>query len=194
MIIFNKINKKYIILILIILILTILYMNYHNKINNNKISDMYYNLNISIKNKNHELTTFYSKEIIKNFKNTVQYDLSCIILSKEYIKKNKKKEAKKYLKLIINNNKTNLYDIANIKLIKIIIDEKKYEKALLLIKKHKDITYKDIYKELKGDVLIKLNMKQKAEKAYKNAYKLSKNKDYKNNILKLKILNSREST
>ena len=59
MIIFNKINKKYIILILIILILTILYMNYHNKINNNKISDMYYNLNISIKNKNHELTTFY---------------------------------------------------------------------------------------------------------------------------------------
>ncbi len=169
-------------------------MNYHNKINNNKISDMYYNLNISIKNKNHELTTFYSKEIIKNFKNTVQYDLSCIILSKEYIKKKKKKEAKKYLKLIINNNKTNLYDIANIKLIKIIIDEKKYEKALLLIKKHKDITYKDIYKELKGDVLIKLNMKQKAEKAYKNAYKLSKNKDYKNNILKLKILNSREST
>lgn len=181
--------KKYTIITSIILVIIstiIIYINYHNKIQKDNISNIYYNLIIAIQKKEKKSINFYSNEIIKNHKNSIQYDLSCLIQAKKNIKENNLNNAKKYLKLIIENYNSNLYDIANIRIIKILIEKKKYKKALLLIKKKKNIIYKPFYKELKGDIFLKINKKKDATEVYRKSYNMNKN-----NILKYKMLSNK---
>ena len=68
----------------------LIYNNYNNKTKNKQLLETYYNLTNSFKNKEKNAINFYSNNILNKYKNTIQYDLCCLILAKENIKNNNK--------------------------------------------------------------------------------------------------------
>ena len=104
------------------------------------------------------------------------------------------KKSKKYLKIILNNKKSSFYDIANIKLIEILVKEKKYKKSIIKINKiKKNNKYKFLYEELKGDLYNSKHKNYKAKQHYLKSIKLIEKYDNKSKKrIKFKIINIRE--
>jgi len=186
-----NLNLKFIISIFFIISFLFLlyeYKKHHDKNTLLEMSDNYYNLIKSMEYNDITSTKLYALKLYQN-KETIYYDISCLFLSKVYIKKQKYKKAKYYLKNILRKKNPHFYDIANIRLINILIYEKKYNKALNKLNKYNcNNPYNCIHEELKGDIYYILNDEIKTNIAYMKAIKNTKNPNHKY-YLELKLKN-----
>lgn len=187
--------KKKIILITIFFILnTMLFISLYKYYSNKNMQETlkiesyyYYNSIKSIEKNDIKSAKLNSKYTIQKNTHSIYFNLSCLLLAKMYFDTGKYVKSKNYLQLIINNKKSKFLNLANIKIIEILIFEKQYVNALSKINL---ITNKNpyicVYENLKGDIYTKIKKKNLARIAYLKTLSKAKNNKYKH-IIKLKL-------
>lgn len=131
-------------------------------------------------------------ELQNKFPKTEYAVLSSLVVAKIAMKEKKIDKAEKFLNWVISNNKVDLglSTLAQLDLVYLYIDEKKYDKALDLIKQKHDASFDVLFYQAKGDLYIVSGNMDKAKAAYNDAIsKAGKDDTYTQAIqIKLDIL------
>ena len=119
------------------------------------------------------------------FKDTPYASLSALIVAKQQIAAGQVEKAQQqYLWVIENAKQTELKYLAKVRLSRLLLTNKQYDKALDLLNETYPESFKAMVMELKGDVLFTQGNKVQAKKAYLEALSASKTS---NRWLQLKI-------
>lgn len=96
--------------------------------------------------------------------------------------------AKKQLEWVIAHaSESGLQDTARLKLSSILLDEKKYDEAMILLNATHPEAFTGLYADLKGDVLAAQGKTEEARSAYKQALVGMESKSSYRNLIQLKL-------
>ncbi len=96
--------------------------------------------------------------------------------------------AKTQLQWVIDHAKEDgLKDVARLRLAAVLLDEKKYDDALMLLKAGHAASFDGLYADLRGDVLSAQGKKDEARSAYNLAYEKIDAKSMYRNLIEMKL-------
>ena len=194
MIDFTKINlfnfKKnifYVLLVISIIILIKNYQSYHNEVKEKKSIYIYEQMLSAYKKKDFITVLYLADKIEVYYKKTTYSNIVKLFLAKHAFSKQKYKKTKRYLKnMKYNKCSDHLLNIINERLVKIYIEQKKWKKALVLLKYYDKNNNISILQEIKGDIYIKINELERAKISYVKSLSITSNSED-CNFLKMKI-------
>lgn len=166
-------NLKSIILGIVILCLGVGGYTYYRHQQENKelaASNTYEDLLTALRKKDKDKATELATQLIANHPKTTYGALAALIEARIAIDDRKLDDAAKHLKWVMNENKTFLKYIAAARLARVLAEQKKYDEALAVLNiELKDPSFKTLIEEVKGDIYLMKNEKEKAKIAYQKA-------------------------
>lgn len=150
-------------------------------------SNQYESLLAAVSNQNPVNIEAYSNNLIKNYNGTIYATVAHLILAKLYITQNQYAKAEDNLKFILASKTINTFkELARIRLARLYLENKAYERALTTLKTVDDAAYKGIVLEIQGDIYSAMSKEQEAKFAYNEATKLQKAQGLSNLFLEFK--------
>jgi len=130
----------------------------------------------------------YSKILIKEYPKTVYADAAELVLAKHWVSQEKWDAARKVLEHVaFHATMPALQQVARIRLARILIEEKEFDKALGYLNDMNSSVYKPLIDELKGDVYAATGRDQEANVLYREALDETKTQGVGNLFLDMKI-------
>lgn len=112
----------------------------------------------------------YSKTLIKDYPKTVYADAAELVLATHWVSLDKWNEAINVLEHVsLHATMPALQQVARIRLARILIEQKKFDKALGYLDQMDSSIYKPLLDELKGDVYVATGRYQEADVLYSEA-------------------------
>ncbi len=112
-----------------------------------------------------------AKEILANYSNTTYASLAALALAKSSVEQNNGAEAQKYLQIAIEKAQfDDVKWIAVERLARVLAEQKKFTEAETLLENTKiKSSYVPLFEEVKGDLYLMQNEREKARLAYQKA-------------------------
>lgn len=164
-------NKITIMLSIILLIVAgFKYWNWHEDKINQQASNTYEQLMVAFSNQDNKAIRAYANQLTKEYGNTVYADVARLTLAKLYATRGKYQQSQDQLSVVAKNSKVlSLKQIAKIRMVRLLVAEKSYDKALSELSQVDDVTYMPVINELKGDIYVAKGLYQEAFVAYRQA-------------------------
>jgi predicted negative regulator of RcsB-dependent stress response len=166
-------NLKSIILGIVILCLGVGSYTYYCHHQENKelaASNSYEDLLNALRKKDKDKAAELATQLIANHPKTTYGALAALIEARIAIDERKLDEAVTHFKWVMNENRTFLQYIAAARLGRVLAEQKKYDEALAVLNmESKDASFKTLIEEIKGDIYLMKNEKDKAKTAYQIA-------------------------
>lgn len=139
---------------------------------------------------NEDTTLKKAKDLIASYSNTPYAQIAAMMLARNAVLQKDYPEAVTQLTWVIDHSHTrSIKQIARIRIARIYITEKKAERALDLLKKIEDTSFKGLIDEVRGDAYYSLNDPSSARKAYALALQEIPNAEVTRPILQMKYDN-----
>lgn len=111
----------------------------------------------------------FATHLLKDYSSTPYATLAAFILARNSIEKGDLKAGLNELQWVIgNSDNTSFRQIARIRAARILLAQKEYAKAMLLLKKQENDVFDGVVQEVRGDILLAMGRKQEALKMYEN--------------------------
>lgn len=163
------------------------YWHVHQEKIKNQASGTYEQLMGAVSNHDAKSIQAYSNQLVSNFKHTVYADAAHLILAKLFIDEAKYQEAQKELEQVVTKSKViSLKQVAKIRLARLLIMQKFYDKALQELSTLDDTAYSAVVDEIKGDIYLAMGRTKDANEAYKKANETIREKGVANSFLEMK--------
>lgn len=129
------------------------YWFWHQEKINQQASNTYEHLMIAFSNQDNKSVRAFANQLIKEHGKTVYSDAARLTLAKLYVTNSKIKQAEEHLSYVSNHsNVTALKQIAKIRLARLLVSEKQFDKALNELNTVVDTAYISSINEIKGDI------------------------------------------
>lgn len=128
------------------------------------------------------------KTLTEKYSGTSYASRAALILAKAELDSGNSDAAKKQLYWVIKEAKEqDLQDLARLRLVNILIDEKNYSEALSLLEEKHNESLDPLYLSLKGDILISTGKPEEAKNIYQSAFDKTDSKHQYRTYLQLKL-------
>jgi len=120
----------------------------------------------------HENVAKISQQLTENYSSTAYADLAKLFYAKDLVQQEKLDDAKTALQALMATGDNELKNLARIRLVRLLLATKEYEKGLQVIAEADASTsdgFSGIYDELTGDLYVALGRLAEARTAYKSA-------------------------
>jgi predicted negative regulator of RcsB-dependent stress response len=108
--------------------------------------------------------------LLENFPRTMYASMGALSAARFYFDRNDLKSAKAQLQWVLEHGRTDdMRDLARLRLVNVLLDEKAYDEALKLLDEPHAAAYDAEYAAAKGDVLVAKNQPAEAKAAYRLA-------------------------
>lgn len=146
------------------------YWHWHSEKMTWQASDSYERLMAASSRSDDQAIEAYSKALIKEYPKTVYADAAELLLAKHWVSQEKWVAAQKALEHVaFHATMPALQQVARIRLARILIEEKAFDKALKYLESIDSSVYKPLIDELKGDVYAATGRYQEADVLYREA-------------------------
>lgn len=146
------------------------YWNWHSEKITRQASDTYERLMVASSSQDNKAIEAYAKTLVSEYPKTAYADAAELTLAKHWVAQAKWNEARKVLEhLAFHAKMPSLQQVARIRLARILIEEKAFDKALGYLDKMDGSVYKPLIDELKGDVYAATGRYQEADVLYREA-------------------------
>jgi predicted negative regulator of RcsB-dependent stress response len=146
------------------------YWNWHSEKMTRQASESYERLMVASSTKDSKAIEAYSKTLIKEYPKTVYADAAELVLAKYWVSQEKWDAARHVLEHVaFHATMPALQQVARIRLARILIEEKAFDKALGYLDHMDSSVYKPLIDELKGDVYVAKGRYQEADVLYREA-------------------------
>jgi len=151
-------------------------------------SNLYQIMNENSTNK--KVDEFYATgtEIVLDYSNTPYASLASLAMVKKLIDEDKFEDAIKKLNWLLSNSSDDgIKHIARIRLARVLLNQKQFEKAFELIKSEQSVSFKSEYNELRGDVYVATQKYTLAKESYKSALAANIRNKEKREFIEMKL-------
>lgn len=146
------------------------YWHWHQDKVHQKASDAYEHLMLAFSNKDNKGIRAYAGQLLANYPKTVYADAARLTLAKIDVSHAEYAKARAQLEYVANHSKMSaLQQVAKIRLARLLVAEKEYEKALDALAKITDTMYLPVVSELKGDIYAVTGRYKEAVSSYREA-------------------------
>ncbi|MCE3043815.1 tetratricopeptide repeat protein [Legionella sp. 16cNR16C] len=146
------------------------YWNWHVEKVNIQASNAYEHMMVAYSNKDNKSIKSYANDLITNYSETVYADAARMILAKLLTSHNHFGKARTMLEDVASHSKMKaLKQVARIRIARLLVAEKNYDKALEELTSVDDAAYMPVINELKGDIFAATGHYQQAITSYKEA-------------------------
>lgn len=146
------------------------YWNWHQQKIIQQASNAYEHLILSFSNQDYRAVRSYANQLKKDYNKTVYVDAARLTLVKVYVSREKYGQAREELEYVATHSKMKaLQEVAQIRLVRLLLAEKSFDKALVELSQVNSQTYKSLVNELRGDIYAAIGQPQKAILSYKKA-------------------------
>lgn len=168
--------QRYSTLITVILSLALLsvsgykYWQWHQEKMVTQASNAFEHLMVAFSNHDNKSVKAYANQLINDYSSSVYAHAARLTLAKQYVERDKLDKAKAMLEFVAENSPMKaLKQVARIRIVRLLVAEKNYEKAISELNTIEDASYIPIVNELKGDIFAATGKYQEAMNAYKEA-------------------------
>lgn len=162
----------YIVLLLLIFVATSfgwLYWQRYQHVHLEHASIIYVQMLAALEQKKGDELKLFGDNLIKKYSRSTYASLAALILAKHAVQAGDLKAAEEKLKFVINDSPSNaLRQLARIRIARILIELKKPQEALDLLKLNNG-NYASEVSEIAGDAFLALGVVEEAEKAYRKS-------------------------
>ena len=146
------------------------YWSWHEQKVTQQASNTYEHLMVAFSNHDNKGVRGYAHQLLTSYGKTVYADAARLTLAKLYIERANYPRAHEKLNDVAEHSKMPaLKQVAIIRLARLLIAEKSYDKALNELAKVIDSTYLPVINELKGDIYVAMNRYPEAVSFYREA-------------------------
>jgi predicted negative regulator of RcsB-dependent stress response len=150
-------------------------------------SNAYEHLMIAFSNQDNRQVEAYANQLTNEYSQTVYADAGQLIMAKLFIADEQYKKALDALKYVAANTKmASLAQVAKLRIVRLLIEQKEYNKALAELSAITTTTYTPVVNELKGDIYTATENYQEALRSYKKAIEETNAKGIGNLFLEMK--------
>lgn len=153
-------------------------------------SIIYERMMIDVMNGDTKDAAVQASVLLKDFTSVPYSKIAALVLAKQYVAQNKYNLAIKQLTWVIKHAKRSnsaFAQIAQIRLARIYVQQKKADQALGVLKKTNDSSFMGLIAEVRGDAYLQLKQKDKARAAYQEALKNIPNSNKSHPLLQMKL-------
>lgn len=144
----------------------------------------------TVKNENITMQNRLAEGLLKNYPHTPYASLAALLLAKQAVNQNNLTEASDKLSWVIKHGEDpKLRIIAKIRLIRVLLAENQATQALNIVTANNNPTYRPIFLEEKGDILMSLGRSKEALQSYLAAKQAFSKSDIQPPLLEMKINN-----
>ncbi len=155
---------------LLLLVAGYRYWHWHTEKMTYQASQAYEQLMAAASNQEGQAVEAYAKALMKEYPKTVYGDAARLTLAKHWVSETKWADAARELEYVVLYAKMPaLKQVARIRLVRLWIAEKAYDKALNYLEQTDSPMYKPLVDELKGDIYAATGRYDKAEALYQEA-------------------------
>jgi predicted negative regulator of RcsB-dependent stress response len=163
------------------------YWNWHQQKISQQASNAYEHMMVAFSNQDNKGVRSYANQLVKEYDNTVYADAARFTLAKVYIGHAKYPQAQEQLSYVAEHSKIPAFQqIANIRVARLLIAEKSYDKALNTLSTVQDNAYLSVINEIKGDIYAATGKYPQAMAAYRLAIDEVQTKGMGNLFLEMK--------
>lgn len=164
------------------------YWNWHSEKMTRQASESYERLMVASSKKDSKAIEAYSKTLIKEYPKTVYADAAELVLAKHWVSEAEWDMAQKALEHVaFHATMPALQQVARIRLARILVEQKAFDKALGYLDHMDSSVYKPLIDELKGDVYVATGRYQEADVLYREARDEAKVRGIGNLFLDMKV-------
>ncbi|KTC64973.1 transmembrane protein (plasmid) [Legionella adelaidensis] len=146
------------------------YWNWHQAKVAQEASNAYEHLIVAFSNQDNKGVRAYANQLLKEYNETVYADAARLTLAKLYTSREKYQDAITQLDYVAKHSKmTAFQQVAKIRMARILIADKSYDKALSELSQINDTAYSSVVNEIKGDVYAETGKYFEAIAAYRKA-------------------------
>ena len=146
------------------------YWNWHSEKITRQASESYERLMVASSAGDHKSIEAYAKTLVSEYPKTVYSDAAQLVLAKHWVSQSKWDNARHLLEHVaFHATMPAMQQVARIRLARILIEEKSFDKALGYLNEMDGSVYKPLIDELKGDVYVAKGRYQEAEVLYREA-------------------------
>lgn len=146
------------------------YWHWHQDKVTQQASNAFEQLMMAFSNKDNKGIKSYANQLIKEYPDTVYADAAHMTLAKVYAMTGKYQKAQEQLQFVASHSKMlAIKQVAKLRMVRILVAEKSYDKALTALTQVDDLAYMPVVNELKGDIYLAQGSYQKAFDAYRQA-------------------------
>ncbi|QRN05111.1 tetratricopeptide repeat protein [Legionella sp. MW5194] len=146
------------------------YWHWHQEKINTQASSAYEHLMVAFSNHDNKGIKAYANQLINDYGQTVYADAARMTLAKLLVTREKYNEARDMLSQVASASRVSaLKQIAKIRIARLLLAEKSYDKALTELSVVDDNAYMPVINELKGDIYAATGKYQQAIISYKEA-------------------------
>lgn len=146
------------------------YWHWHAEKITSQASESYERLMAASSTDDHKAIEAYAKTLVSEFPKTVYADAAQLVLAKHWVSQAKWDNARHLLEHVaFHATMPALQQVARIRLARVLIEEKAFDKALGYLDGMDSSVYKPLIDELKGDVYAAKGHYQEAEVLYREA-------------------------
>ncbi len=146
------------------------YWNWHSEKLTRQASEIYERLMVASSTKNTKNIEAYANALMKEYPKTVYADAAELVLATHWVSQEKWGAARNALEHVaFHATMPALQHMARIRLARILIEEKAFDKALSYLEHMNSSIYKPLIDELKGDVYVAMGRYQEADVVYREA-------------------------
>lgn len=146
------------------------YWLWHQEKVNAQASNAYEHLMVAFSNHDNKSVKAYANQLITDYGNSVYAHAARLTLAKQFVTHEHLDKAKEMLEFVAENSPMEaLKQVAKIRIARLLVAQKNYDKALLELSSIDDSAYMPVVNELKGDIFAATGKYQQAIGSYKEA-------------------------
>ncbi|MFY7697882.1 MAG: YfgM family protein [Legionella sp.] len=172
--------------IILLLVAGLKYWYWHQQKSTQQASNTYEQMMVAFSNKDNKSTRAYANQLLKEHNNSIYADAARLTLAKLFIEHAKFSDAQTQLRYVAEHSSTSaIQQIAKLRIARLLIAEKSYEKALEQL----DVVnpaYDSLINEIKGDIYAATGLYQQAIASYRTAIEQAQSKGITNIFLEMK--------
>lgn len=187
---FNKYGNalSWVIFIILAIALVLKYWWHHQEVVAKQASDLYETMLLGVEQKEENTIKNQAESLIKEDPRSTYATLAAYTLASRATEQQNDEFAIEQLRWAMEQTKqADLSSLARVRLMRLLMEQDKLSEALALYDENKANAYAAIMEELKGDILLKQNNREKAKIAYQKAYELAPKEEMMGIFLKLKL-------
>lgn len=128
------------------------------------------------------------RELVEHFSGTPYAALAALGMARMSVESHSLDAAEVHLRWVIKNaDQDGLKHIARLRLARVLATEKKYDKALALMKISGQGSYASLYSEVRGDILLAQHRPEQARSAYQQALDTIADGDRRRTLIEIKM-------
>ncbi len=156
--------------ILLLLIAGYRYWNWHQEKIGQEASNAYEHLMVAFSNKDNKGVRAYANQLIKEYDQTIYADAARLTLAKLNVSHSKYQQAEEQLHYVASHSKmTAFQQIAKIRMARLLVADKSFDKALVVLSQVDDKAYLSVIDEIKGDIFAATGQYPQAMASYRKA-------------------------